>query len=155
MAKLHTIVLHKDEDVTSAIHAYLMDKKWKAGVIVSAVGSIYDVTVGNPGSYEMPPKMLQTTINEPCEIVSFMGEITRKCDAPAGLPCIQQVTGAGIGMTMQFLIQQGPVAIARGPKHTDNPLRPHGLAQAASCRPCSWAISSRASAMMRHISSAS
>lgn len=82
MAKLHTIVLHKDEDVTSAIHAYLMDKKWKAGVIVSAVGSIYDVTVGNPGSYEMPPKMLQTTINEPCEIVSFMGEITRKCDAP-------------------------------------------------------------------------
>ena len=75
MAKLHTIVLHKDEDVTSAIHAYLMDKKWKAGVIVSAVGSIYDVTVGNPGSYEMPPKMLQTTINEPCEIVSFMGEI--------------------------------------------------------------------------------
>ena len=45
---------------------------------------------GNPGSYEMPPKMLQTTINEPCEIVSFMGEITRKCDAPAGLPC--QVT---------------------------------------------------------------
>lgn len=90
MAKLHTIVLHKDEDVTSAIHAYLMDKKWKAGVIVSAVGSIYDVTVGNPGSYEMPPKMLQTTINEPCEIVSFMGEITRKCDAPAGLPC--QVT---------------------------------------------------------------
>ena len=57
MAKLHTIVLHKDEDVTSAIHAYLMDKKWKAGVIVSAVGSIYDVTVGNPGSYEMPPLM--------------------------------------------------------------------------------------------------
>ena len=29
MAKLHTIVLHKDEDVTSAIHAYLMDKKWR------------------------------------------------------------------------------------------------------------------------------
>ena len=65
MAKLHTIVLHKDEDVTSAIHAYLMDKKWKAGVIVSAVGSIYDVTVGNPGSYEMPPKMLSPVRSYP------------------------------------------------------------------------------------------
>lgn len=86
MAKLHTIVLHKDEDVTSAIHAYLMDKKWKAGVIVSAVGSIYDVTVGNPGSYEMPPKMLQTTINEPCEIVSFMGEITASATPPPVCP---------------------------------------------------------------------
>lgn len=89
-AKLHTIILNKDEDVTAGIHRFLMDKTWKAGVIVAAVGSIYDVTVGNPGSYEMPPRMLQTTVNEPCEIVSFMGEITPKRDAPAGLPC--QVT---------------------------------------------------------------
>lgn len=86
MATLHVCSLTKGQDVMSGLHDYMKDKKWKAGVIVCAVGSIHDVTCGNPGSYDMPPKMLQTTVNEPCEVVSFMGEITRKEDAPAGLP---------------------------------------------------------------------
>ena len=30
-AKLHTIILNKDEDVTAGIHRFLMDKTWKAG----------------------------------------------------------------------------------------------------------------------------
>ena len=87
MPKLHTLTLTKDQDVMAGIHEYLMDKKWKSAIIVAGVGSIYNVTLGNPGSYDMPPKMLSTTIEKPCEIVSFMGEITPKADAPKGLPC--------------------------------------------------------------------
>ena len=88
MPKLHVIALKKDEDVVGGIHNYLMDKKWKAGVIVAGVGSIYNVTVNNPISHDAPPKLLMTDVSELCEVVSFMGEITRKEDAPAGMPCI-------------------------------------------------------------------
>ncbi|MDY3692430.1 MAG: PPC domain-containing DNA-binding protein [Dysosmobacter sp.] len=87
MPKLHVIELQKDQDVVAGIHAYLMDKNWKAGVIVAAVGSIYNVTLNNPITHEFPPKLLMTDVNEMCEVVSFMGEITRKEDAPEGLPC--------------------------------------------------------------------
>lgn len=114
MAKLHTIVLKKDEDVMTAIHAYLMDKKWKGGVIVGGVGSIYNVTCGNPGSYDMPPKMLQTTVNEPCEIVSFMGEITNKADAPADLPCQVRDTPSDYIVHVHFTFSHGENATVNG-----------------------------------------
>lgn len=88
MAKLHVIELKKDEDVMAGIHNYLMEKKWKAAVITAAIGSIYDVTVNNPISHDSPPKLQMTHVDKLCEVVSFMGEITRKEDAPQGLPCI-------------------------------------------------------------------
>ena len=93
MAKLHCIALTKGQDVMTALHDYMMDKDWKGGVIVAGVGSVYGVTIGNPGSFDMPPKMLETTVNEPCEIVTFMGEITKKNEELLKtLPC--QVTQA-------------------------------------------------------------
>ena len=48
MPKLHAIELKKGQDVVAGIHSYLMDKTWKGGVIVAAVGSIHDVTLNNP-----------------------------------------------------------------------------------------------------------
>ena len=87
MSKVNKIILTKDQDVMVALHQYMADKNWKAGVIVAGVGSIYNVKVANPGSYDMPPQMLEISVNNPCEIVSFMGEIIRKEDAPADLPC--------------------------------------------------------------------
>lgn len=87
MPNLHVIELKKDENVVTGIHKYLMDKTWKGGVIVAAVGSIYNVTVNNPISHDNPPKLQVTNIPELCEVTSFMGEITRKEDAPEGLPC--------------------------------------------------------------------
>ena len=87
MPKLHIIELKKDQNVVAGIHEYLMDKKWKGGVIVAAVGSIYDVTINNPITHDNPPKLQTTTYNQLCEVTSFMGEITRKEDAPQGLPC--------------------------------------------------------------------
>ncbi len=85
MGKLHILTLTKDQDVMDGIHEYLKDKAWKGAAIVGGVGSIYNVTVANPGTYEMPPKMLSKTVERPCEIVSFMGEIVRKEDV-TGVP---------------------------------------------------------------------
>lgn len=87
MPKLHVIELKKDQHVVAGIHDYLMDKTWKGGVIVAAVGSIYDVTVNNPLTHDNPPKLQVTTYPRLCEVTGFMGEITRKEEAPAGLPC--------------------------------------------------------------------
>ena len=76
MPKLHAIELKKGQDVVAGIHSYLMDKTWKGGVIVAAVGSIHDVTLNNPISHDNPPKLQMTNIPELCEVTSFMGEIT-------------------------------------------------------------------------------
>ena len=88
MPKLHIIQLKAGEDVQTALHAYLMQKDWKAGVIVAGVGSIYDVTLNNPMDHNTPPTLQTIRVEKPCEIVSFMGEITRKEDMPSGMPCM-------------------------------------------------------------------
>ena len=87
MAKLHVIELTKGQDVIGGIHEYLMDKKWKNGVIVAGVGSIHNVTINNPMTFDLPPELKVITIDRPCEVVSFMGEITPKDKAPTGMPC--------------------------------------------------------------------
>jgi predicted DNA-binding protein with PD1-like motif len=85
MSRLHICHISKDQDVMKAMHDYLMDKDWKGASIVAAVGSIYDVTLGNPGSYDL--KVLhKKKIEAPCEVVSFIGEVTLKDNAPKNLP---------------------------------------------------------------------
>lgn len=88
MSKFHTISLKKGQDVIMGIHEYLMDKKWESAVIVAGVGSITNVTLNNPISHDVPPKLQMTHIDELCEVTSFMGEITKKENAPANMPCI-------------------------------------------------------------------
>lgn len=104
MPKLHTLVLTKDQDVLPAIHSYLMDKKWKGGVIVGGVGSIYNVTCGTPENYDAPPPVCSTTIERPCEIVSFMGEITKKEDAPPNLPKLVSETPSDYIVHIHFAV---------------------------------------------------
>jgi len=85
MAKLHICTLSKNQDVMSSLHDYMKDKTWSGGSIVAGVGSIYDVTLGNPGSYDQ--KILyKKKIQVPCEVISFIGEITPKDKASKDLP---------------------------------------------------------------------
>ena len=37
--------------------------------------------------FDLPPELKVITIDRPCEVVSFMGEITPKDKAPTGMPC--------------------------------------------------------------------
>ena len=98
MAKLHVIELTKGQDVIGGIHEYLMDKKWKSGVIVAGVGSIHNVTINNPMTFDLPPELKVITIDRPCEVVSFMGEITPKDKAPTGMPCQMKGTPSVYGV---------------------------------------------------------
>ena len=83
MGKMHIIGLKKDQDVMAGLHEYMKDKDWKRAYIVGAVGTVYDVTVGNPGpDYGTPAyKGTETKFfGGPAEVVSMMGEIYRKED---------------------------------------------------------------------------
>ncbi len=99
MGKLHICTLTPDQDILEGIHQYLMDKTWKGALIVGAVGSIYDVTVGNPGTLSQdrnqPPQIIATTVNRPCEIISLTGEINRLEDISMGLPDHLKSTPSG------------------------------------------------------------
>ncbi len=92
MPKLHVIQLTKGQSILPAIHEYLMDKKWNDAVIVAGVGSVTDVCLSNPGSYEMPPELIKKKIFDPCEVVSCMGEITLKEHTAPDLPAIIKET---------------------------------------------------------------
>ncbi len=85
MAELHICKLEKDQDIMGGLHDYMMDKKWKSGYIVNAVGSVYDVTFGNPLSFDLK-SLGQKTFAGPFEVVSFVGEVTKKSEMPQGLP---------------------------------------------------------------------
>lgn len=78
--------LAKDEDIIPAIHAKIADKNWNKALIVAGAGSAYQVTVSNPISESHPPQLLPITVVEPCEVISFVGEISRKDEVAAGDP---------------------------------------------------------------------
>lgn len=89
MQKMHVIELKKGQEVISALHEYLMEKQWKSAIFYTALGSLKDVLVSNPVSETVPPELRFTEINDLCEVVSFVGEISRKSDNPNQvLPCV-------------------------------------------------------------------
>lgn len=86
MAKLHIIkLIQKDQDIMEALYQYMVGKAWKGACIVAGAGSVYDVTVHNPITNTPPTTLLPVTVNVPCEVMNFTGEIIRKKDTPASL----------------------------------------------------------------------
>lgn len=85
MSKLHVIKLEKGQDVKEGLKQYMMDKDWKGAVIVAAAGSLRGVTLSNPISDTPPSVLLPITVDVPCEIMSFTGELIRKDDTPKSL----------------------------------------------------------------------
>ena len=51
MSAVHMLQMTKDQDVTTALYAYLADKKWKGVVILGGIGSVTSMTVANPISH--------------------------------------------------------------------------------------------------------
>ena len=84
MEHLITIELNKDQKLIPALHEYLKGQKWKKGVILAASGSLYNVVVSNPITFEFPPAVLPISINEPCELVSLSGEIVQGENTESG-----------------------------------------------------------------------
>jgi len=76
----------KGQDVTTALYAYLADKKWKGAVIVGGIGSVTSMTLANPISHGPPPEIGIQTLDEPLEVLGFTGELFAKGHAPDNMP---------------------------------------------------------------------
>ena len=86
MGEIQTLSLIRGQDIMAAIFDFLKDKHWPGALILSGIGSVSSITIGNPLDHGSPPKMVVTTINEPAEVLAFAGEIMRKDLAPADIP---------------------------------------------------------------------
>lgn len=78
MSKIHMLELTKGQDVTTALYDFLEDKKWAGAIIVSGIGSVGSVTIGNPLTHDQPPEIILKKIDEPAEVLGFTGEIFKK-----------------------------------------------------------------------------
>ena len=59
--------------------------------------------------------------SEPVQVLPFQ---TPAAAAP-GQARVQQIPGAGFGILLQLIVQQGPMHVAVRPEHPDDPLRAH------------------------------
>ena len=86
MPAVHMLQMTKDQDVTTALYAYLADKKWKGVVILGGIGSVTSMTVANPISHGSPPKIGIKKLDEPLEVLGFTGELFAKGSEPDNMP---------------------------------------------------------------------
>jgi predicted DNA-binding protein with PD1-like motif len=86
MGEIQVLSLTRGQDIMSVLYEFLKDKHWPGALIVSGIGSVSSITIGNPLDHGNPPKMSVITIDEPAEVLGFAGEIMRKDLAPADMP---------------------------------------------------------------------
>jgi len=77
---ISTLVLAKDDQVKEKIANFMEEKEWTNAIVVGALGSVVDVTVGNAATTTIPPEVNYTDIKGPFEILSFCGEIYKEDD---------------------------------------------------------------------------
>lgn len=70
----------------AALYDFLKDKAWSAALILSGIGSVSSCTLGNPLDAGKSPKISLKKIDAPAEVLSFMGEIILKRNAPDDMP---------------------------------------------------------------------
>ena len=70
----------------AALYEFLKDKAWPAALILSGIGSVSSCTLGNPLDTSKAPRIALKKIDAPAEVISFMGEIIPKRNAPDDMP---------------------------------------------------------------------
>lgn len=86
MPEIQTLSLGRGQDIAQGIFEYLAEQKWQGALIVAGLGSVTSAAFANPQDTNSPPTIHVTTIEEPAEVVSFVGEVFRKDIAPSDLP---------------------------------------------------------------------
>ena len=78
MPEICTLVLTPGQAVDESLYEFMRGKKWKRGVILAGIGAVDQVCLTTPTAPEFPgqaPGIRLTQVEEPCEVVSFTGEI--------------------------------------------------------------------------------
>ncbi len=78
MVELFEINIGKDLDIKDEIMKYVLEKGWESAYVIGAIGSVKDVRLTTPCSYDLPPKITTNEFNLPAEILSFTGEILKR-----------------------------------------------------------------------------
>ncbi len=79
---IEVIKLNKGDNVIAEIRKFVAENGWKEVLVLTGVGSVVNVVVQNPLEKNIPPKMEKTQIEGPCEVLSFVGEVSEQNGEP-------------------------------------------------------------------------
>ena len=114
MENIFTLSLTKGQDIMPALYSFLKDKRWPGALILSGIGSVSSITLGNPLDHGSPPKMSVKSIDEPAEVLAFAGEILRKDLAPSDMPAHARDTPCNYVVHIHATISHGGGEVAGG-----------------------------------------
>lgn len=67
----------RDEDIKSSISEFFRSQGWDQACICGAVGSVKEVTLTTPVSFDLPPAVTKTPFTGPGEVLAFSGEVMK------------------------------------------------------------------------------
>jgi len=75
-------IIERDEDIRMCLDQYMLESGLQHVYISGAVGSIKDVLLAAPASFDIPPQLVLTNCKGPAEITGFSGDIYLRQLAP-------------------------------------------------------------------------
>ncbi len=75
MGQVHELIIGKDQEIKSAIEAFVLEKGWQNVYISGAIGSVYGVEFTAPVDSSYPPRVERTFCQGPAEMLAFTGEV--------------------------------------------------------------------------------
>lgn len=65
------------EDIKGKISEFIRERGWERAGICGALGSVKNVVLTTPVSFELPPEVMKTPCGGPGEVLAFSGEVMR------------------------------------------------------------------------------
>lgn len=65
------------EDLKGKIAEFALEQGWERAIICGAIGSVKNVTLTTPVSFDLPPQVMKTPCGGPGEVLAFTGEIMK------------------------------------------------------------------------------
>ncbi|MBP9034658.1 MAG: DNA-binding protein [Pseudomonadales bacterium] len=114
MSKVHMLQMTRNQDVATALYAFLEDKQWAGVVILGGIGSVSSMTVANPVDHDSPPKIAVNRIDEPLEVLGFTGELFAKGAEPDNMPAFASDNPSHFVVHIHVTVSHGDGSVTGG-----------------------------------------
>ena len=114
MSKVHMLQMTRNQDVATALYAFLEDKQWAGVVILGGIGSVSSMTVANPVDHDSPPKIAVNRIDEPLEVLGFTGELFAKGAEPDNMPAFASDNPSRFVVHIHVTVSHGDGSVTGG-----------------------------------------
>ncbi|MEO8507045.1 MAG: PPC domain-containing DNA-binding protein [Betaproteobacteria bacterium] len=104
----------RNQDVATALYAFLEDKPWTGVVILGGIGSVTSMTVANPVNHDVPPKIAVNKIDEPLEVLGFTGELFVKGSEPDNMPRFASDNPSNFVIHIHVVVSHGDGSVTGG-----------------------------------------